>query len=76
MAGNFKRGGSRGGFKKAFNKKRSSPDDDDTPPRASKKARDGGADPLIPQLETDNDNNSFISVSASTTQRDFWGKEV
>jgi hypothetical protein len=72
MAG-FKRGGARGGFKKAssYTKKRSSPSNDasDSAPRATKKARNDDADedeasttPVVPELQTDDEGNPYISV--------------
>ncbi|KAF1979829.1 PC4-domain-containing protein [Bimuria novae-zelandiae CBS 107.79] len=70
------RGGSRGGFrgagsgKKAFTKKRPSPDEDDEAEPASKKAKgDAEEEPLVPKLETDDENNPFVSLKANGMRR-------
>lgn len=69
MAGRTpKRGGARGGFKKAFPKKRSSPEDDDTGARGYKKAKnddaasDDEAGPFVPKLEKDDEENAYVAV--------------
>lgn len=67
MAG-FKRGGSRGGFKKGSTNKRSSPDEDDSAPCASKKAKGDEDDdliPVVPELKTDDNGDPFISVCSA-----------
>ena len=67
MAG-FKRGGARGSFKKGFTNKRSSPDEDDNAPRASKKAKGDEDEDLIlviPELKTDDNGDSFVSVRSA-----------
>ena len=79
-----KRGGSRGGFrgaggaKKAFGKKRAEPDDDEstTDARTSKKAKsDADDEPLVPELDTDNDKNPFISVRIDCCASYTWAKQ-
>jgi hypothetical protein len=68
MAG-FKRGGARGGFKKASTNKRSSPDEGDSTPRSTKKAKgDEGDDstPVVPELKTDENGEAYVSVSGVT----------
>ena len=71
MVGGKKRGGFRGGgssgFKKSYTKKRS-PEDADDAPRASKMFKGDeeekeDATPVVPKLQTDDDNNAFIAVS-------------
>lgn len=68
MAGGFKRGGFRGGgFKKGYAKKR--PNEDEDAPSTDKRSKmeDDDANepdtPLVPSLQTDDDNNQFIAVS-------------
>ncbi|KAJ4338474.1 hypothetical protein N0V95_008043 [Ascochyta clinopodiicola] len=77
MAGGFKRGGSRGvgsgGYKKSYTKKRS-PEDDDNAPHASKKSKgdedeEEDAMPLVPMLQTDDDNNPFVAINHSGKRR-------
>lgn len=79
-----KRGGSRGGFrgaggaKKSFGKKRAEPDDDEstTNARSSKKAKsDADDEPLVPQLDTDQDKNPFIAVRIHRPTSRVWAKE-
>lgn len=72
MAG-FKRGGARGGgFKKGFTKKRSSPEDDANAPRATKKAKGDEEDdslPVIPELKTDDNGDTYVGVSCTIRHR-------
>ncbi|KAL1597138.1 hypothetical protein SLS60_008720 [Paraconiothyrium brasiliense] len=76
------RGGFRsaGSSKNAFSKKRSSPEDDE-PTLPSKKAKgDAQDEPLVPQLETDDDKNPFVALKANGTRRvtvsDFKGQTL
>lgn len=77
MAGGFKRGGARGGgsggLKKGYTKKRSLEDNEDAP-RVSKKSKGDDDEeedeaPLVPKLQTDDDNNPFIAVHLSAQPR-------
>ncbi|KAF3010845.1 hypothetical protein E8E13_008922 [Curvularia kusanoi] len=76
MAGGSKRGGFRGGnsggFKKGYAKKRSADDEEDAPQSKKSKGDDNDeedATPLVPQLQTDDDDNSFVALNNSGKRR-------
>ncbi|KAL1609480.1 hypothetical protein SLS59_000985 [Nothophoma quercina] len=76
MAGGFKRGGFRGGGGGGLNKgyaKKRSPEDDDDAPRASKKSKgdedEADTAPVVPRLQTDDDDNPFIALNHSGKRR-------
>ncbi|KAJ4346612.1 uncharacterized protein N0V89_010543 [Didymosphaeria variabile] len=76
------RGGFRaaGSSKNTFSKKRSSPENDEPAPASKKAKGDAEDEPLVPQLDTDDDKNPFVALKANGTRRvtvsDFKGQTL